>query len=84
MYEAKVSSSEEDYTDRNYVGISKPAMKNRIGNYELSFANEEYSISMELLKEIWKIKSKGNDYSIKWRIIKQYPGYSPVTNRCML
>ena len=84
MYEAKVSSSEEDYRDRDYVGISKPVMKTRIGNHELSFADEEYSNSTELSKEIWKIKDRGHDYSVKWRIIKQYPSYNPVTKRCML
>ena len=80
MYEAKVSSSEENYTDRDYIGISKPVMKTRIGNHELSFA-EEYLNSTELSKEILKIKGKGNDYTVKWRIIRQYPSYSPVTNR---
>ena len=59
-------------------------MNTRIGNHELSFADEEYSNSTELSKEIWNIKGKGHDYTVKWRIIKQYPTYSPVTNRCML
>ena len=71
MYEAKVSSSEENYIDKDYVGISKPVTKTRIGNHELSFADEEYSNSTELSKEIWKIKGKGNDYTVKWRIIRQ-------------
>ena len=42
------------------------------------------SNSSELSKEVWRIKDKGGELSIKWRIIKHHAAYNPVAKRCNL
>ena len=84
MYEGTVSSSEPNYPDKMYVGISEPPWKKRHGNHERDFNDEKYANTTELSKEVWKIKKKGFVPTVTWRIIKQLPGYNPATKRCML
>ena len=84
MYERTVSSSEVDYPDKKYVGISEPPWKQRFRNHERDCNNEDYATTTELSKEVWKIKKKGFIPNVTWRIIKQIPAYNPATKRCML
>ena len=79
MYEAKVNSSERNYPEKTYIGITEPIFIGRLGNHERDFNNEEYINSTEL-----SIKKKGYNYDLKWRIIKQLPTYNPSTKTCML
>ena len=84
MYEAEISSTEENYPGKAYVGISKPPFKERYGNHERDFNNEEYANTTELSKEVWEIKRKGFIPSITWKIIKQLPSYNPENKKCLL
>ena len=84
MYEAEISSTEEDYPGNVYIGITEPPIKGRLGNHARDCNNEEYANTTELSKEVWKIKKKGFTPSIRWRIIKQLPAYNPETKKCML
>ena len=84
FYEATVSSDLPNYEDQVYLGISDPAFKGRFKNHEKSFNLEKYKKETELSKEIWRIKENQGSYSIKWRILKQYPSYNPQSKRCML
>ena len=84
MYEGTVSSSEPDYPNKFYVGISEPPFKARFGNHERDCNNEDYASTTELSKEVWKIKKRGFTPRVTWRILKQLPAYNPATKRCLL
>ena len=85
MYEGTVTSpDEEDYQEKLYVGISEPPFKIRHGNHNRDFNDEEYAKSTELSKEVWKIKNRGFNPIIKWKIIKQLPAYKPENKKCQL
>ena len=84
LYEAKVSSTLQNYEEKTYIGITEPTFKERYGNHRKSFNNKKYSTETELSKEIWRIKERNGTFRIKWRIIKQCPAYSPLTKKCLL
>ena len=54
------------------------------GNHNRDFNDEEYAKSTELSKEVWKIKNRGFNPIIKWKIIKQLPAYNPENKICRL
>ena len=84
MYQADISSTDESYPGKVYIGITEPPFKGRYGNHERDFNHEEYANTTELSKEVWEIKKKGFVPSIKWRIIKQIPAYNPESKKCLL
>ena len=84
LYEAKINSNLRNYPEKVYKGITAPIFKARYGNHKKSFNNVKYYKESELSKEVWKIKNKGGEYNIKWRIIKQYPAYNPSNKKCTL
>ena len=56
----------------------------RTQNHKKSFNNFRYCNDSELSKEVWNIKSKGGDFNINWKLIKQCPVYNPANGRCAL
>ena len=84
LYEAKLDSNLANYSTKTYIGITAPKFKSRYGNHKKSFANIAYKHETELSKEVWSIKEKGGEYSIKWKIIKQLPTYIPSSGKCAL
>ena len=84
LYEARLNSTEENYTEKNYKGITEPPFKTRLGNHERDFNNYAYFDGSELSKEVWKIKEKGHQPTVNWKIIKQCPSYNPAIKKCML
>ena len=72
LYEATISSNLRHYNDKIYKGIAEPSFKDRYYNHKKSFNNVEYKNETELSKEVWKIRGKGGNHNIKWRIVKQY------------
>jgi hypothetical protein len=84
LYEAQVSSTEQNYTDTVYKGITEPPFKSRLGNHTKDFNHRKHSKNTSLSKEVWKIKDRGFQPAITWRIIKQHPSYSPSAKRCLL
>ena len=84
MYQADISSTDESYPGKVYIGITEPPFKGRYGNHERDFNHEEYANTTELSKEVWEIKKKGFVPSIKWKIIKQLPAYNPESKKCQL
>ena len=67
-----------------YKGISGPNFKLRYANHKKYFNNMKYHNESELSKEVYKIKTKGGDYNIKWKNIKQCPTYNPSNKKCAL
>ena len=65
-------------------GVTEPEWKKRLGNHKKSFEDKKYSDDTELSKEVWRIKKKRRNFSVKWRILKQHRAYDPVSRRCVL
>ena len=70
--------------DENYIGLTAPNFKLRLGNHKKSFNHVRYEKDSELSKHVWKIKRKNEDYDIKWKIIEKSKSFNPVTNICNL
>ena len=84
LYEASLSSTLINYDKKTYKGITAPQFKIRYGNHLKSFNNTKYKNETELSKETWRLRDKGADYDIKWKIIRQHATYNPVSQRCAL
>ena len=84
LYESEINSNLLNYSTKVYKGITAPIFKFRYGNHKNSCNNRKYYNESELSKEVWKIKNKGGDYNIKWKIIKQCPTYNPSNKKCAL
>ena len=84
LYTAELSSNLRNYGIKMYKGICSTEWKSRLGNHTKSFTHEKYSKESELSKEIWRIKKKGGDYSIKWSKDRNYASYKPEIGRCSL
>ena len=85
FYEATVTSPDiENYGEKLYKGVTATTWKERYRNHIKSFTHEKHGKETELSKEIWRIKRMNKRYNIRWRLIKQYPAYNPITKRCIL
>ena len=84
LYEATISSNLRNYKDKIYKGITGTSFKERHRNHKKSFNHEKYKNESELSKEVWNIKRRKGNPKIKWRIIKQYPSYNPLNDKCEL
>ena len=84
MYKAEVSTDIHNYGEKVYKGSTEPIFKSRYGNHKKAFNNVRYKNDTELSKEVWKVKERNANYSVKWSVIKQYPAYNQNTKRCIL
>ena len=69
---------------KKYAGVSAPPWKSRLGNHALSFNKRKYEKNSAIAKEVWRIKDKGGEFSIAWRIIGHAVAYNPTSKRCNL
>lgn len=83
-YTAELSSDLPNYGTKEYKGICSTEWKSRFGNHKKSFNNETYEKDSELSKEVWRIKRKGGNFSIKWSKDGNYSSYKPETKKCSL
>eukprot|EP00794_Sanderia_malayensis_P007476 gene7476-biopygen6026 len=83
IYNAKVTTN-EDTTEKNYIGLTEGTFKKRYTQHKQSFRNRRYANSTELSKYIWDLKDKNKDYDIQWTIITSANAYSNITKRCDL
>ena len=72
------------YVEKVYTGVTALAWISRYANDKTSFNIWKYINSSELSKEVWRIKDKGGEPTMKWRIIKHHVLYNPVAKRCNL
>ena len=49
-----------------------------------SFNLRRYEKKSEIANEVWRIKDRGGNPNVSWRIIKHQPGYNPISKRCRL
>ena len=83
LYSGTVSSNLTNYVPRRYIGLSAPQWKGRYYNHMTSFNDRNYA-KCEIAKEVWNIKDKGGEYSVKWEIIGHAPSYNPIAKKCRL
>ena len=84
QYTAELTSNLPNYGTKEYKGICSTEWKKRFGNHQKSFHHERYEKDSELSKEVWSIKRKGGNFSIKWSKDGNYSSYQPETKRCSL
>ena len=84
FYAADLTSDLRDYGTKVYKGICSTEWKGRFGNHKKAFRHERYMKDTELSKEVWRIKKKGGNFSIKWSKINNYASYRPEIGRCNL
>ena len=84
LYEATITSSIPNYGEKIYIGISEPSFKERFANHKKSFNKVKYSKETALSKEVWRIKEKNETFSVKWKIRRQCPTYTPMSKKCAL
>ena len=84
LYAGIITSNLPNYGEKQYAGVSAPPWKSRLGNHKLSFSKRKYEKTSTIANEVWKIKDKGGEYSIAWRIIAHAGAYNPTSKRCNL
>ena len=68
VYRATVTSPDGR---KEYYGSTGGAFKDRYANHKKSLKHEKYQNETELSKYIWKLKTKGTNYELKWKIMKK-------------
>ena len=57
-----------------YVGLADTAFKERYRNHTRDFRNQYYEKSTEFSKYIWRLKKKGIEYTIQWKVLSHVKG----------
>ena len=52
--------------------------------HNTSFKLRRYEKTTKLAREVWRIKDKGGQFHVKWKIIGHHPGYNLISKRCIL
>ena len=85
LYAGTVSSNLPNYGETRYAGVSAPPWKMRFANHKTLFIKGNNENNSALAKEVWRIKDKGGEYNIDWRVIIGHAAaYNPVSKRCNL
>ena len=82
VYKADITP--EIDAERLYVGITEPIFKCRLSDHRTSFRYERYRTKSKLSGYIWTLNDKGQDYEIKWSILKKTTPYRAGSKRCNL
>ena len=83
VYQATVTT-EDSRPAQTYVGLTETSFKTRSANHKSSFNDPSKRLSAELSKHVWNLKEANQKFKITWKILKQTPPFSPVSNRCNL
>ena len=90
IYNAKVHETKKvgrktiDIGTEFYTGAMGNDFKKRLGNHIKSFNHKKYSKETSLAIHIWKIKERGNQYSIEWKQLARANPYNTATKICNL
>ena len=84
LYEAEISKDDNADCRKVYKGITELKFKARYANHKKAFNNDKYKKDSELSKEVWRLKEKKVDFTIKWKVIRQFPAYNQSSKRCPL
>ena len=81
VYQANVTNNN---TVEKYVGLTANTFKERYGGHKGDFRDPELRTSTRLAGHVWKLKDRGQDYSIDWKVICRASPFSPITGICNL
>ena len=81
VYEATV---QHGGISQKYVGMTENTFKTRYNQHKTSFKHVKNRNQTELSNLIWKLKDKGIDYRLTWRLIAQAQTYKPGRMTCNL
>ena len=86
IYKAEVTETdiENKQTVENYIGLCSTTFKERLGNHLQSFRHKKYLTETCLSSHIWKIKEKGSQYSVKWKIVDRGQPFNHTRKSCNL
>ena len=70
VYKGTISEPDKLHT---YIGVVR-VFKERFGVHKLGFRKREYASSCEFTKKVWDLKDRGQDFSIKWKILERMKG----------
>ena len=73
IYQADVLTNLND-SKKFSIGLADTAFKERYGNHTRDFRNQHYEKSPELSKYIWRLKKKGIEYTIQWKVLSHVKG----------
>ena len=83
IYQATVKRADND-EESTYIGLTEGTFKNRFTNHKHSFNNIGLRNATALSKYIWKLKDRGINHTITWKMITQANTYSTKTKLCNL
>ena len=83
VYKATVETN-SSRTPRVYIGSTETSFKQRYANHLMSFRKERYENQTELSKHIWSLKRDGNNFRVRWEVLRKAPAYSCLSKRCDL
>ena len=83
VYEATVKSAGSP-CEMLYIGSTDTTFKACYGNHKASLTHENKANQTELSKYVWKLKNKGKDHKITWRIARRARGLTCKSRRCDL
>ena len=81
VYRATITSTNAVET---YVGLTANVFKDRYGVHKSNFEHRDQRGTTTLSDYIWKLKDKGEDFSVKWDVVTRAKPFSPVSKRCNL
>ena len=81
VYQTTVT--QENQTERNYIGLASTDFKTRLGIHKHSFLDEEDN-QTSLSKHIWELKKKNIEYAVSWKLVGRAKPFSPVSGVCGL
>ena len=84
LYNAKITSTTENYRYKIYYGISETKFKSWNANHRKSFKNKKYKTDTELSNEVWKLKEQNKNVDISSEILGIHQSYNTSTKRCIL
>ena len=82
IYQADVIT--RDISSAKYRGLCETTFKDRFADHKCSFAHKRYSNKTELSNQIWKLKDEGEDYSVKFSILRKSCPYRAGSKYCNL
>ena len=69
-----MSSTNLNNSEKFDIGLADTAFKERYRNHTRDFKNQHYEKSTKLSKYIWRLKKKGIEYSIRWKVLNHVEG----------
>ena len=82
LYKATCTADQEPKME--YLGIAATEFKFRFNNYTSSFKNEDKGQSTTLSTYFWKMKKKGRNPKVSFKLLRVVPSFTPEMGRCAL